>query len=218
MYKLIRSTRRTISLQIKEDGQLVVRAPRRASVAEIDALVAEKTSWIKKHQGRLRERNKFVVNRQFLPGESFLYLGKSYDLVFVDGGEALVFDDAFLLARECHDNAKEHFADWYKEQALREITERVGGFAALAGLEYDSIVLSNAKKKWGSCCRRGILRFNWRLIMAPIKVVDYVVAHELAHLEFLDHSKNFWGKVEEVFPDYAPHRKWLRENGHLLYL
>ena len=103
-----------------------------------------------------------------------------------------------------------------KEEILRIIRDRVDYFADQTGLQYRKVSLSNARKRWGSCNSKGDLRFNWRLILAPPEVLDYLVVHELMHLCVKNHSKIFWKEVEQVLPDYKLSRVWLRDNGVLL--
>ncbi len=100
----------------------------------------------------------------------------------------------------------------YKEQALPLFSERCELYAALMGVSYKKIGLSNAATRWGSCSPAGSLRFNWRLVMAPPEIVDYVVVHELAHLKELNHSKRFWVLVKAVAPHYRQAKKWLHQH------
>lgn len=104
----------------------------------------------------------------------------------------------------------------FQQRARTLIPERVEKYAALAGLKYKSISISCARTRWGSCSIDGKLRFSWRLAMAPLAVIDYVVVHELAHLEIKNHSRQFWARVREIFPGYKEHETWLKDHQHLL--
>jgi predicted metal-dependent hydrolase len=130
----------------------------------------------------------------------------------------LVFNNAFHLSAKRQGQARQEFIKWYRQQARTMITPRVNTCSAQAGLQYRKIKISGALKRWGSCSRINNLNFSWRLIMAPLAIIDYVVAHEVAHLEHKNHSRNFWRKVAALDPDYKQHRKWLSQNGHLLKL
>jgi predicted metal-dependent hydrolase len=110
------------------------------------------------------------------------------------------------------------FTTWYKQQARWVIRERVEWFAARYKFIYSQVRISSARTRWGSCSSRGSLSFTWRLVMAPLEVVDYVVAHELAHLRIRNHSPAFWKEVEAILPDYKARQKWLKTNGRLLTL
>lgn len=106
----------------------------------------------------------------------------------------------------------------YREAARVRFESRVAYYHEITGGSYTSIAVRDQKSRWGSCSSRGTLSFNYRLIFAPQPVLDYVVVHELCHLTHMNHSRDFWDMVAEVMPEYAEHRKWLRDNGHELSL
>jgi predicted metal-dependent hydrolase len=215
----IRSSRRTVGLQIASDGRLIVRAPMQASLKDIQSFILEKRDWIIKTQGRVRKQVQVMKVREFREGEQFPYLGRNFELHLVDNGASpLQFDNAFYLSSRLQKQAKDKFIDWYRARSLNVISSRVEMLAAKHSLQYGRIRISNAHRRWGSCSAKGNLNFNWRLIMAPIIVIDYVIIHELAHLIERNHSARFWKRVETMMPDYKTHRKWLRENGKVLDL
>jgi predicted metal-dependent hydrolase len=221
--KIIRSRRRTVELQIESDSSLIVRAPLRVSERYINKLVNKKRLWISKKQEFMRQQKQLIKQKEFVNGESFLYLGNTYKLQIIDNSKLpllpLSFGNsagAFLLSRDKLDKARELFVLWYKEQARQKITERVNLYCSQEGLKYNKIRITDARSRWGSCGSKNGLNFNWRLIMAPLEVLDYVVVHEIAHLTEKNHSKRFWLKVSTIFPDYKVHRKWLKENKYQL--
>ena len=215
--KIIRSRRRTIALEIARDAQLIVRAPYRTPFDFIEKVVFKKRFWIKEKQEFVKERCKKIVSKEFVSGEGFLYLGEIYKLEIVDASDiAIAFNNGFQISRKYLDAAKEILIAWYKEQAYQKISERAGWHSSLSGLKYNRIKISDAQRRWGSCSAKGNLNFSWRLIMAPLRVIDYVVAHELAHLEEKNHSKAFWNKVKIMLLDYEQYKDWLKENRHLL--
>ena len=215
--KIIRSKRRTIALEVTRDASLIVRAPYRTSFDFIEKVVFKKRFWIKEKQEIVRDRHKKVIPKEFISGEGFLYLGNMYKLEFIDDMDMpIVFDNNFKIALKNYDIAKEILIAWYKAQAYQKISERVNWHSSLSGLRYNKIRISDAQKRWGSCSAKGNLNFSWRLIMAPLRVIDYVVVHELAHLEEKNHSKTFWNKIKIMQPDYEQHKNWLKENRHLL--
>ena len=114
------------------------------------------------------------------------------------------------------DYARDLFVKWYKENALSEIKKSVEQYAFLRNLRYKKVRLSSGRCRLGSCSAKGNLNFNWRLIMAPQDIINYVVVHELMHLVEKNHSKRFWHKVSELFPNFKQARKWLRDNAYLL--
>lgn len=215
--KLIRSKRRTIALEIARDATLIVRAPFRTPLDFIEKVVFKKRFWIKGKQEFVQDRCKKIAPKEFVSGEGFLYLGNMYKLELVDTSDMpIAFNNGFQISRKYLDVAKEILIGWYKAQAYQKISERVGWYSYLSGLKYNKIKITDAQRRWGSCSAKGNLNFSWRLIMAPLRVIDYVVVHELAHIEKKNHSKDFWNKLKIMMPDYEQHKDWLKENRHLL--
>ena len=110
---------------------------------------------------------------------------------------------------------KEKMLEWYIERAKEKITERTQRYFKLIGIIPQKIIIRNQQKRWGSCSHSGVLRFNWKVIMAPISVLDYVIVHELCHLIHQNHSHDFWHKVGSIIPDYKKKREWLKEKSAL---
>ena len=217
--EVIRSGRRTLSIEVKEDAEIIVRAPYRIPERDIKAFVEKKRPWIERSREKALRKHSQRPQREFIDGEDFLYLGKYYKLKVQHGRDrALVFDDAFTLSPDHAARAHEFFTDWYKDAARSVIKERAGMYATASSLRYSGIKITSARRTWGSCTRRGTLNFSWRIAMAPVEVIDYVIVHELAHLAEMNHSKRFWAKVGEIFPGYKEQRSWLRDNAHLLTL
>ena len=217
--QIIRTRRKTIALIIQPDGQLIVRAPLRASAAAIRTLVAQKASWIITKQRLAKSTYSPVEPKRYVRGEGFWYLGSIYPLEIVNAARpSLTLDGTFRLAKTALPKARLVFEHWYKQQALDILTQSVQRQASQNGFHYASIRITSARTRWGSCSPRGTLSFTWRLIMAPLPVINYVVVHELVHLLVKNHSKEFWAKVRSLLPDYKQRRLWLKENGHSLYL
>lgn len=218
--KIVRSKRRTLSLEINEKAELIARAPMKAPLRSVEDLIRKNTKWIIRQQERMIKKNKEVVSREFIRGDQFRYLGNIYPLFIIENdlGELLILDKNFIIARKNIVKAEKIFNSWYRERACRIFTERVAKYADKIGYKYREIKISNARKRWGSCSGRNTLSFSWRLIMAPLEIIDYVVAHELVHIKEKNHSRKFWDKVALIYPNYKKSRKWLCQNGHLLYL
>lgn len=215
--KVVRSRRRTISIEVRRDASLVVRAPYTVSSSVIEGFLHEKRGWISRKQGLARERVR--VEKQFVDGEEFLYLGRSYKLSIVENGQQPIsFDGRFLLSREHAVEGRRRFIEWYRGEARRLLPERVERFAAAAGLSYQCVRITSALTRWGSCGVKGSLNFSWRLMMLPPHIIDSIVVHEVAHLDVRNHSQRFWRRVEDIFPDYRECDRWLRENDHRLSL
>ena len=216
--KLIRSKRRTIALIIERDGSFIVRAPMRASTAAIETFIQQKADWIISTRDRMKSIEP-ILGKQYTDGEKFLFLGSSFDLKLVGFQKHLLhFDSGFTLSRAAQAKGEQVFTRWYKERALEIISERVRQYSQQYNFTPKQVKISSAKTRWGSCSPNGTLNFTWRLVMAPLEVIDYVVAHELAHLRVKNHSSKFWKMVESIYPEYKKQRKWLRENGGQLSL
>jgi predicted metal-dependent hydrolase len=215
--KLIRSHRKTIGLQITNDARLIVRAPLFTSENHIHKLLQRKVSWITAKQEYFRQRQSQLSVRKFEPGEEFLFLGQNYPLVVSpDLPKAVVLDNSLMISQVVLGNARDHIECWYKAQARDYITQKVEYYAQITGLKYRSIRINEATTRWGSCGYKDTLNFTWRLIMAPARVVDYVIIHELMHLKQKNHSRTFWAEVANMMPDYKKEEHWLKTNSHLL--
>jgi predicted metal-dependent hydrolase len=216
IHKVIRSRRRTIALVVGSDSTLTVRAPIQTPMECIDDLVRKSSDWIKRKIAEVESRPK-ARQKRFVSGESFLYLGDPYKLRIVNNAEALlVFQKEFILASEHQREARRLLFDWYKQEARKKIPNRVRWYARRLGVEVGTVKITDAQKRWGSCGRGNSLNFSWRLIMAPLPVLDYVVIHELAHTVEKSHSRSFWTKVATICPWYRSSTEWLKKNEHLL--
>lgn len=215
--KLVRSKRRTIAIIVTRDAQLIVRAPFGIKDKIIDDFINRKSKWINKklEEARLKCRN--VIPKRFVNEESFLYLGKSYPFKIVESNR-IVLTDSLEFPGKWLTHAGIYLKEWYKIQLLKTITERVCMYSEITGLIHRSIKITSAKKRFGSCSPNGSLNFSWRLMMAPLNIIDYVVVHELVHIEERNHSKNFWNKVRIILPDYKQSEKWLKDNSQLLVI
>lgn len=218
IHKVIRSPRRSIALVVGTDATLTVRAPVDTSMEYIEDLVRRKLSWIRKKMSEAEARPA-VRRKRFVSGESFLYLGDHYRLRVVSNAKApLVFQKEFVLAGGHRREARELLINWYKQEARRKIPERVAWHARRSGMTIEAVKITNAGKRWGSCGKSGSLNFSWKLVMAPLRVLDYVVVHELAHVLERNHSDSFWRKVATMCPSYRSSIDWLKKNEHLLQL
>lgn len=215
--KLFRSRRRSIGLEITQDALLVVRAPHRVSLGYIQNVLLKKAAWILKKRTQAQARKVRNPPKRFIDGESFYYLGKIYPLKLVDA-DVINLTDYLEFPRKFILDAQQRLTQWYKSQAYEKIKERAGLYSKITGLTYSKIKISDAAKRMGSCSAKGNLNFSWRLIMAPLENIDYVVVHELIHLDERNHSRNFWKKVCAVLPDYRAKDSWLKDNFKLFCL
>lgn len=217
--QIIYSRRKTLALIVRADGTLLVRAPQHANRLQIVQFVESKSDWIRRTQEKIKRLSPPAPARQYKPGESFLYLGKSYRLEIVDKATTrLTLKDRFYLAKTAQPSAPAVFTAWYKRRAREVLTARVRQYAAQLGFKVNQVKITSARTRWGSCSAKGNLSFTWRLVMAPPPVIDYVVVHELAHLRERNHSKRFWALVQSFMPDYKARQDWLKRNGATLSL
>lgn len=212
-YRLRRARRRTIGFQIDDDG-LTISAPRWVTLREIEAAIAEKSRWIRAkrrewHEWREKRRLPQVV---FADGAALPYLGRSITLrLRADAGatrlDAVSFELHVALP---HDAAEAQVRDtvqaWLQGEAARVFGERIERFADRIAPKFSGWRLSSARSQWGSCTHDGRVRLNWRLVHFPLPVIDYVVAHELAHLRELNHGPRFWKALEQLLPGFEAAR------------
>ncbi len=218
--KLVRSRRKSFSLEITRDAKLILRAPEKASLSDIQKVLDRKKRWILNNQNLAKERASGITAKEFVTGKEFWYLGKLYKLQIINNHAVLplTFNNGFYLSHSHLDNARGIFIHWYIDQAGAKIAGRINHYSLLSGLKYNRINITNARRRWGSCSNRGNLSFSWRAVMAPLSVIDYLAVHELVHTEEMNHSGRFWGKVKALLPDYEQQRKWLRDNHQILSL
>lgn len=216
--RIIRSRRRTVSIEITPGAALVVRAPLRAPDTWIQEILEGKRGWIEKKMAEMRARPSPGV-RQFCDGEEFLFLGKPFALAVLAGSDAgITLADRLYIGEARLPECRNLLQAWYTRKAAEILPVRVAGVAAILDYVPKKIRITDASRRWASCSSTGTLSFSWRLVLAPPEVIDYVVVHELVHLRQPDHSDRFWKKVGEAMPGYAEHRRWLRENERMLAL
>ena len=217
--QLVRSRRKTIALVVTPEGKLVVRAPLRATKAQIQQAIDRHAEWIQtKQQAALLLLSQRPAQK-YQDGEKFWYLGERYSLgISPSAKKSLSLSDQFVLDQSALPRAAAVFTAWYQEQARQVIGERVLLYAAQTGYQVGRIRIGSARTRWGSCSSRGTLSFTWRLVMAPLPVIDYVVLHELVHLEHHNHSRAFWGRLAQLDPDYKEHQAWLKQHAAQLTL
>jgi predicted metal-dependent hydrolase len=214
--KIVRSRRRTIALIVTPEARVIIRAPLKAPAAMIDDFIKKQHGWIRKKVAEMKERPQVVVHA-YEEGEIFWFLGRPYPLHIVDDGRAVIErTDRLCISRALMPDIRLRLKHWYTEEAAKEIHSRCMWFSMMTGYSPTSVRITDARQRWGSCTYKGGLNFSWRLIQAPLEIVDYVIVHELVHLRQPDHSPKFWAKVEVLMPDYQRRRKWLRENERLL--
>ncbi len=225
-YKVVRSPKRhkTIEVTVDEPGLVTVAAPVHVPPKQLEAAVRRRAGWIIRHDGAASAA---LPPRRFVSGESLPYLGRSVRLTVHPTDDAGVrirfhhwqFDvdvPRSLDGDERLEKVRAAFEAWYRERAATKLAPRVDRVARLLGVQPKEVLIRNQRRRWASCAPDGTLRFNWRAIMAPPALLDYVVAHELAHLRVRSHTPQYWAVVAQAVPDYRLRRERLREIGPLL--
>jgi predicted metal-dependent hydrolase len=216
--EIIRTSRKKTADIRVEEGAVSIVVPANTPVERIDQLLIAKRRWIKEKIALHLEMAP-PSNWQFVSGEAFAYLGRHYRLKVERGNFAPVrLLQGRLLVTVPQGSEQPHMirnalVRWYKRQAEQKLKEKVARFAPLVGVEPTGVGIKTFKSRWGSCTAKGKLEFNWQIMMAPNRMVDYVVIHELCHLIHHDHSPEYWKELQRVMPDYQQCRDWLRVNG-----
>lgn len=219
-YTIQRSPRRkTLSITVERDRSVIVHAPSNLCNEKIDAIVQSKRQWLyekikhpQKYQDLPHPPGKELVN-----GESALYLGRSYRIELVESTtDDIEFKQKFLIRRSPFSQRQEVLRDWYINKAKEKILPRVARHALELGVEYTEAKIVDNRYRWGSCTLKNNINLNWRLIKAPMFVIDYVIVHELAHLLEANHTPRFWNIVRTQTPTMERAKAWLKENGQIL--
>jgi len=201
--------RKSIGIQVTVEGKVVVSAPRGTSKANLTRALAKHRAWI---ETKVAERQ--AAWGQLREGEAY-FLGQPLRLTVVPGAKGAVSHHRNEIRVPLPGDTAlwPLLKAWYREQALARLQERVRHYGGRLGLSPGPVELKSWKRRWGECHPDGTLKFNWRLIMLPPEVIDYVVVHELAHLKVTGHNPRFWGQVAALLPDYAARRRWLNRAG-----
>ncbi|HYD33525.1 MAG TPA: SprT family zinc-dependent metalloprotease [Methylophilaceae bacterium] len=213
-YLLERRTRRTVGMRITPKG-LLVRAPKRISQEQIERLLLTKINWIVSKL-RFHQQNK-IEPMQWQDGAKLWLLGNELTLcVKQDTKNRAVECSAGYLhvalpTPEDEEAIARKVLQWYRKQALADFGRRLELLAARLGVNTPRLFLSNASTRWGSCNSKKEIRLNWKLIQAPPHIINYVTAHELAHLKEMNHSARFWAVVESIYPEYKKAEKELKQ-------
>lgn len=214
------SSRRTTDVVIERNGRIVVRPPITHTPEQVDAVVESKRLWIYRNLAEWKDMNATAVAREWVNGETFLYLGSAYRLTFVsDQPSPLMLKDGyFRLSRKLMETggveaAKQAFERFYAEKGLQRMSERIAFYAPRVGVSVSEIRVKDMGYRWASCGRSGSLNFHWKCVMAPVRIIDYIVVHELCHFRHRDHSDAFWNEVDKVLPDWRKRKDWLMKNG-----
>ena len=214
---IIRSYRRSLSITITKNGELVVHAPKRLNMNDIMKYIAEKEHWIVSKQTEIQ--NKLNINKDVINYNDFLFLGKKYKFQMIPGIKKIELTEKYLMIPYCDESLMlPKIKKWYIINATKILSERLEYLATVMQIDYASVKISNSKSRWGSCDSARNIKLNFRLIMLPHKAIDFVLIHELAHIVEFNHSKDFYKIIQSVMPNYKLQQKVLKDYDYILSL
>jgi len=219
-YDIRRSSRRsTVAVTVAPPGLVLLTAPLTTPVERLDRVVHEKARWIVSRLRLVQPVEPAPTPREFVSGETFLYLGRQYRLTVRSGFPDAHLDHGRFIVSVGHSSTRKRpeivkrlLLRWYRHHAIERLREQVERWARRVGVAVPMLTVRDQERRWGSCSP-GVVRFNWRIIQAPMRLVEYVVAHEVVHLLHDDHGRSFWSKLGQVLPDYEMRREALRHMG-----
>ena len=205
-------------------GQVKVSVPRGVSERQVEKFVSTKKEWIYKHWQKCQEQQTLQAQKEYKFGQEFPFCGRNltirvgeYDRKTISvqliQNSLWVYFPKTTPLEERSRYIKEALIYWYKTQARKVFRDKLDHYSTIMGVEYKGLRIKEQKTKWGSCSAQGNINLNWKVIMAPEAVIDYLIIHELAHLKFLNHSQDFWYIVANYMVDYKQWKKWLKEHG-----
>jgi predicted metal-dependent hydrolase len=215
-FEVKRSSRRqALELIVDRGGELVIAAPAETNEAAMAEFVREKKFWIYRKSAEKETKQQPITSREFVSGEGFPYLGRSYRLLLVRDQEQplKLANGRFKLRADLAPQGREPFIRWYSKRARAWLSKRIQSWAPRVGVEPQGIEVRDLGYRWGSCGKSGSLNFHWATILLPPSVIDYVIVHELVHLLEPNHTPLFWQQLGRVLPDYEQRKIWLAEKG-----
>lgn len=212
--KIIRSNRRTLSISVDSFGRLIVRAPKRYGEERIFAFLRQKESWILRKKAE-RAGAGIQLPPENIHGYRLLFVGSEYEICVTETKKvyADVEEKKIYVPMQ---KSQEKLVRWLKEQALNLFLSLTEKKSKEMGVAYKSVKVTSARSRWGCCTAENALRFSYRLLYAPLPIIEYVVVHELAHTIHKNHSPYFWREVEKYIPAYKIERKWLKIHSALM--
>jgi hypothetical protein len=214
--------KKTVAIHVNPIATVTVLAPQYLSEEKILEIVQKKAGWIIERQKIIKNTDSDFA-KEYVSGEAFSYLGREYRLKIIqsssENGGKCELNNRRLLVEVNRDldgekrkiAVKEALLGWYLRQAEEKIQGRIHYYSGQLGRRPEFIEIKSQKKRWGSCSSAGVIRFNWKIITAPLSILDYVIVHELCHLLYPHHSPHFWQKVQSILPDYKRRRKLLKQ-------
>ena len=209
--------RRTIGITVERDGQLILSTPPQVPIETLEKVVNEKRLWIHSKLIEKESLNPPTPAKEYVSGEGFYYLGRSYSLKLVDGVEGKpplrLYQSRFELQREALPRGREAFIRWYGDRLSSILDTQIAAVVSRLEVSPRSVQVRDLGYRWGSCGHKGDLYFHWRVAMLPRTMIEYVVVHELVHLIEPNHNHAFWERLERMVNDWCDRKRWLAQNG-----
>ncbi len=212
---------KTVSLKVKNQ-EVVLSVPKFVTDSEIDNIIERKINWIR-NKLAIEKTNNFNIKKKYENGEKFLYFGSEYSLKIKHSNSDNVYLDNNIMIVEVNNNSKAvHIRNilnnWYIAESKKYLIKTTNYYEVLIGVSVNKLIFGKYKSKWGSCNSKKTISYDWRIIMAPLEVIHYLIIHELCHIKHLNHSNDFWKTVEKYMANYKLQKKWLKTNSSKLIL
>ena len=215
--KIIKSTRKTLSLTIKQDGEIIVHAPNKMKDEHINSFLQNKQAWLIKKLSQIKQNQD--NHSEIIHYQQVLFLGKTYTIKLADVKSVEFMNDLLLVPRKLEQSKViPAVINFYKKKAKEILIKRLDYLQSIMKIKSGSVKISNSKGRWGSCNSNGVITLNWRVLMLSPACVDYVIVHELCHLIEMNHSKRFWNLVSTFLPNFENQRAIIKQFGFLLNL
>lgn len=217
-FAIVRSeSRKSLGITVERDGALSLRVPQTCSENLMEQFVREKLLWVYTKLAEKQLLQQSSRQREYVNGEGFYYLGRSYRLLIVEAEMPSpmlrLHRGQFYMRVEALPQAKQHFVDWYISHAQTWLLERTALYIERLNVDIAGMKVRNLGYRWGSCSSNNTINFHWRSILLPPPIIDYIIVHELAHLREPHHSKAFWALISRTLPDWERRKRWLAERG-----
>ncbi len=212
------SQRKTLAIEVKAGGKVLLRAPKGCSRARIERFIQAKTAWILAAKAKM-SKIEAPPTQEYQDGSRFLFLGKAYPLHFVKNQKstlAFSFEEGLSIQASRQSDAQKLLVAFYRQETRKLASHFINQYATKWKLDVKSLKINSAKTRWGSCSGNNSINISYRLAMTPIAAFEYVIVHELAHTVHHNHSAEFWHFLSQMLPDYEKRRAWLKQNGRLL--
>lgn len=228
-YEERHSTRaKNLSITVAK-GRVRVTIPVGATVEQVLRFAEAKKQWVFKHVKNYNSISAQMITKEYVAGEKFPYMGQElllrtssqpgkFTTIQLESDVVWVLISEDIPKGQWPEVIKKSLLYTYQKQAKKVFKEKLDHYAKIMGLQYNQMRIKQQRTKWGSCSRKGNINLNWKVLMAPTEVIDYLIVHELAHLKHMNHSKEYWRFVESFMPGYKKSQKWLKENGEKLVI